>query len=234
MLPARELSDPKSFEWEQLLLFPPYAVGRCMRWLLLTMSPVAGFSPRNHTELLIRIKGSLEYSFVCTHSRYGVVNMAFCPSCGAQIQGNATFCGGCGKSTAITSAPSGSAAAPVHATAASPAAGTGLSDNVAGLLAYLLIPAIIFLLIDPYKKNRFVRFHSFQCVFFAVAWFALWIVLMIFATLPFVTAIMLFLAPLISLAGLVLGIFLMVKAYQGELFKLPVIGDLAEKQANAV
>jgi uncharacterized membrane protein len=45
---------------------------------------------------------------------------------------------------------------------------------------------------------------------------------------------MFFLYPIISLAGLALGIFLMIKAYQGQIFKLPMIGDLAEKQANAI
>jgi uncharacterized membrane protein len=157
--------------------------------------------------------------------------MAFCPNCGAQIQDNSAFCGSCGKSANAAAPSTGyAAAAPTPA----PAANSGMADNVAGLLAYLFIPAIIFLVLEPYKKSRFVRFHSFQCLFFAIAWFVLWFLLMIVATMPFVGTALFFLYPLISLAGLALGIFLMVKAYQGQIFKLPVIGDLAEKQANAV
>lgn len=157
--------------------------------------------------------------------------MAFCPNCGAQIQDNSAFCRSCGKSAnAATPATGYAAAAPAQA----PAANSGMADNVAGLLAYLFIPAIIFLVVEPYKKSRFVRFHSFQCLFFAIAWFVLWFLLTIVAMVPFVGSVMFFLFPLIGLAGTVLGIILMIKAYQGQLFKLPVIGDLAEKQANAV
>lgn len=151
--------------------------------------------------------------------------MAFCPNCGAQIQDNSTFCGSCGKSVKAA-APTG------YAAAQTPVANGGMADNVAGLLAYLFIPAIIFLLVEPYKKSRFVRFHSFQCLFFAIAWFVLWFLLTIVTSV--VGVFMFFLYPIISLAGLALGIFLMIKAYQGQIFKLPMIGDLAEKQANAV
>ncbi len=52
----------------------------------------------------------------------------------------------------------------------------GLTDNVAGMLAYVtIIPAIVFLVLEPYNKRRFIRFHSFQCIFFAIAWTVLWI-----------------------------------------------------------
>jgi uncharacterized membrane protein len=161
--------------------------------------------------------------------------MAFCPNCGAQIQGNAAFCASCGKSTAVAATPGGAAAgtAPAPATSPAPAANTGMADNVAGLLAYLLIPAILFLVIEPYNKNKFVRFHSFQCLFFAAAWFVLWIALTVVAMVPVVGTMLIFLYPIVGLAGLVLVVFLMVKAYQGQLFKLPAIGDMAEKQANA-
>ena len=53
-----------------------------------------------------------------------------------------------------------------------------MAENVAGMLAYFtIIPAIIFLLIEPYNRNRFVRFHSFQCLFTAAALIVLHIVL---------------------------------------------------------
>jgi uncharacterized membrane protein len=147
----------------------------------------------------------------------------------------ATFCSGCGKA-------SGAAAAPAAGSAAAPTAGTtgGMTDNVAGLLAYItIIPAIIFLVMEPYNKNRFIRFHSFQCLFLHVAWVVLWIALMILsvvlAFIPVLGHLLSFLLWLVLGLGIfVVWIVLLLKAYQGQMFKLPVIGDMAEKQANAV
>ncbi len=107
------------------------------------------------------------------------------------------------------------------------------------MLAYFtIIPAIIFLLIEPYNRNRFVRFHAFQCLFVAVALVVIDVVLMILSSILhlvpvigwMVTALM---WPLYSLAVLALWLLLVIKAYQHQIFKLPVIGDLAEKQAGA-
>jgi uncharacterized membrane protein len=110
-----------------------------------------------------------------------------------------------------------------------------MADNVAGMLAYItIIPAIVFLVVEPYNKSRFVRFHSFQCIFFAVAWTALWIALSIFAHIPILGWLSILIWPLIGLAGFIIWIILLVKANQGQMFKLPFIGDLAEKQANAM
>jgi uncharacterized membrane protein len=147
--------------------------------------------------------------------------MAFCSSCGTQIPVGATVCPACSRST-------------------TPVAGTsqinvgGLTDNVAGALAYLtIIPAIVFLVLEPYNKNRFIRFHSFQCIFFAAAWTLLWIVLNIIAHIPLLGWLSILIWPLVGLAGFVIWIVLVLKAYQGRMFKLPVIGDMAEKQATA-
>ena len=148
--------------------------------------------------------------------------MAFCPSCGAQIPAGATACPACAG---------GSATPPAGASAAAPAA--GLTDNVAGMLAYItIIPAIVFLVLEPYNKRRFIRFHSFQCIFLAVAFVALGIVLSIFTMIPVLGLIMLPVHFLIWIGALVLWIILLMKAYQGQMFKLPVIGDMAEKQAG--
>ena len=112
------------------------------------------------------------------------------------------------------------------------ASGSGLADNVAGLLVYLFfIPAIIFLVVEPYSKNKFVRFHCFQELFLAGAWIGVSIVLSVLAFIPGIGLVTLLLWPLLGLAGLALWIILMVKAYQGQMWKLPFIGDLAEKQA---
>lgn len=100
------------------------------------------------------------------------------------------------------------------------------------MLAYFtIIPAIIFLLIEPYNKNRFVRFHSFQCLFAAGALFVLHIALSIVGyALPL---IVIPIYMLLGLAELALWILLVIKAYQHVMFKLPIVGDLAEKQAGA-
>jgi uncharacterized membrane protein len=149
--------------------------------------------------------------------------MAFCSACGAQIPAGATACPAC----------SGSAGGPARAQAA----GSGLTDNVAGLLAYLVIPAIVFLVQPPYNRNRFIRFHSFQAIFYWAAMVALEIAVSIVSSilwsiLPFLAMIMVPIRLIVGLGGFILWIVLLLKAYQGEMFKIPFIGDIAEKQAN--
>jgi uncharacterized membrane protein len=147
--------------------------------------------------------------------------MAFCTVCGAQTPDGSTVCPACSRAGAP-------AARPAAATAG------GLSDNVAGMLAYFtIIPAILFLVLEPYNRSRFIRFHAFQCIFFAVAWTALWIALNIIVHIPFLGWLTILIWPLIGLAGFIIWIVLLLKAYQGQMWKLPVIGDMAEKQANA-
>lgn len=149
--------------------------------------------------------------------------MAFCPSCGSNIPAGATACPACAG---------GSATPPAGAPTA--ASSAGLTDNVAGMLAYItIIPAIVFLVLEPYNKRRFIRFHSFQCIFLTVAFIALGIVLSIITMIPFLGLIMIPVHFLIWIGALVLWIILLMKAYQGQMFKLPVIGDMAEKQADA-
>jgi len=149
--------------------------------------------------------------------------MAFCNMCGAQIADGTTTCAAC-------AARAGAGAATVTVTAA-----PGLADNIAGMLAYVtIIPAIVFLVVAPYNRNRFIRFHSFQCLFFALAVFAIHIALSILTVVPFVALVTLPLHLLVSLGAFVLWIVLLLKANQGQMYKLPIIGDLAEKQANAI
>jgi uncharacterized membrane protein len=105
---------------------------------------------------------------------------------------------------------------------------------VAGALAYVtIIPAILFLVVEPYTRNRFIRFHAFQCIFFAIAWTALWIVLHMIVYIPILGWLTILIWPLVGLAGFVIWLLLVFKAYQGQMFKLPVVGDMAEKQAGA-
>jgi len=120
-----------------------------------------------------------------------------------------------------------------------PAASSGMGNNVAGLLAYLFgwIGGLVFLLIDPYKTNRFVRFCAFQSIFLDVAMIgimiAFWILLFILAAITHgIGGLLGLLSPLIWLAYLGLKILLMIKAYGNQELKLPLIGDLAAKQAG--
>jgi uncharacterized membrane protein len=156
--------------------------------------------------------------------------MAFCAKCGAQLNEGVTFCGSCG-------AQAGGAATPG---AAAPAASTGggLAPNVAGALAYVtIIPAIIFLVMEPYNKDKFIKFHAFQCLFFAAAMFALSLVMMIVGfvlafipVLGWILDMLLWFTLVFGSLGLV--IFLIYKAYNGQKFLLPVIGKLADQQAS--
>jgi uncharacterized membrane protein len=147
--------------------------------------------------------------------------MAFCSSCGAQIADGATVCAACAGRGAA-------AVTPISTTG-------GMTDNVAGMLSYVtFVPAIIFLVMEPYNKNRFIRFHAFQSIFFAVAWTVLWIALSIVAHVPFLGWLTILIWPLVGLAGLIIWVILLLKANQNQMYKLPVIGDMAEKQANAM
>ena len=119
------------------------------------------------------------------------------------------------------------------APASTPASG-GMADNTAGMLAYItIIPAIIFLVMEPYNKNKFVRFHAWQNVFLCIAMAVLWVGLIIIGMIPIIGWLTIILWPLIGLGFLVVWILLLIKANKGEKWKLPFIGDLAEKQANA-
>ncbi len=116
----------------------------------------------------------------------------------------------------------------------------GLPQTVAGALAYCtILPAIVFLLVEPYNKSRFVRFHSFQCI-------GLWFAALVFGAALRVAGVLLFFVPLlghlvvlllsmvVSLGFFVIWVVMIVKALQGEMLKLPVIGDFAQQQIAAI
>lgn len=112
---------------------------------------------------------------------------------------------------------------------------TGLDANLAGLLAYVagFITGIVFLVVE--KDSKFVRFHAMQSVMTFLGLFIINIVVsLVLGNIPFIGLMVLFISPLLLLLGLVLWIVLMLKAYQGEWFKLPVIGDMAMKQVGGV
>jgi uncharacterized membrane protein len=147
--------------------------------------------------------------------------------------------GGSTGAAAPQPAPAATYQAPPVAPTAPAAGSAPLAENVAGMLAYFtIIPAIVFLLIEPYNRNRFVRFHSFQCLFAAAALIVIDVALAIASSIIhlvpgigwLITAL---LWPLYGLAIFALWLLLVIKAYQHEMYKLPFVGDFAEKQAGA-
>lgn len=103
---------------------------------------------------------------------------------------------------------------------------TGLDENVASALCYLVsfITGIVFLIIE--KENKTVRFHAMQSVITFASIFVIGLVI------GFVPVIGWIIGLLIAPLGFILWLFLMFKAYQGGTFKLPIIGDFAEEQVN--
>ena len=105
---------------------------------------------------------------------------------------------------------------------------TGLKENVAGALSYLLGPitGILFHIME--KESQFVKFHAMQST---IVFGGLWVLSIILSFIPYIGWMLL---PLINLIGLILWILLIYKAYSNEWFKLPVVGDIAEQQLGNV
>lgn len=192
------------------------------------------------------------------------VPLMSCPLCAAQMPGTAAFCPGCGRSmpmqsklgqskldqsTLDQSTPDQSMLdqsipgqsmleqSPPTELRAQGRVGA-LPENIAGVLAYFtFVPAVVFLVLDPYSKNRFVRFHSVQCLL-------LWGASALFAIALKLASVVLFIIPVlgpllvylvstvVGLAAVVIWVVLVVKAFQGEMFKLPLLGDFAAQQAG--
>lgn len=102
----------------------------------------------------------------------------------------------------------------------------GLPENIEGLLAYLgwWVTGLLFYFLEP--QNKFVRFHAMQSI---VVFGAITVAAFVLGLIPIIGWI---LSPLLWLAGVALMIWLMYKAYQGEMYKLPWAGDFAEQQVN--
>jgi uncharacterized membrane protein len=159
--------------------------------------------------------------------------MPHCTKCGAEVPPNAQFCQSCGQPQPASAAP---APAPAHIYPA--AATSGLSENAAATLSYVLgwITGIIFYLID---KRPYVRFHASQSIVTFGGLHLIRIVLgMIFGYGFFFGGhwggfgIGLLLISCVGILSLVLWIVCMIKAYQGERFMVPIAGDIAVNLAN--
>ena len=137
-----------------------------------------------------------------------------CPSCKTETGTDSAFCPHCGANTTTGATAAVSGQSP-------------LSETAAGAIAYLtIIPAIIFLAMEPYNRSSFVRFHAWQSIFFGVTVAVVNFVLGVIPILGW-----LIMAPL-CLGFFIFWIFVMFKASKGERFKIPFIGNFAEQQAR--
>jgi len=153
-----------------------------------------------------------------------VVGLKSCTECAAQMPDFAAFCPGCGRSVQTE---------PIAPEKVGP-----WRDSFAGALAYVtFLPAIILLLVEPYRRNSFVRFHAVQCLLFWLAGVAVAvtvrIITLLVSLIPDVGPLLAMLvAVIVTLAAVLIWFVLFVKAFQGERFSLPLIGDLAEHYSD--
>ena len=154
--------------------------------------------------------------------------MAFCPKCGSQVNPGSGFCATCGAPLGTTTPEPGTVSS-----------GKPMTSNVAAALSYVVgfITGIIFLVIEPYKRDAFVRFHAFQSIFLSVAYLIIAVVwgavsgTLAVVSLGLLWSLVSLLWILLRLAFFLTWLFMMYKAYSNERFELPVIGPIAAKQA---
>ena len=107
---------------------------------------------------------------------------------------------------------------------------SGLSDNAAGALAYFtFIPAIVFLMMPPYNASPYVRFHSWQSIFLCVAAFLVNVILDMLMLVTLFMAPFAWLVKIVTVLWMLLWFICVIQALNGKRFKLPFIGDMAER-----
>lgn len=112
---------------------------------------------------------------------------------------------------------------------------TGLSDNAAGAIAYMtFVPAIVFLLVLPYNRNRYVRFHAWQSLLLNVSTIAISFLLsfLLVIFLVFDADLLVIFKRMVWVGWFVLWLICVVKALNGERFRIPILGALAERLAE--
>jgi uncharacterized membrane protein len=156
--------------------------------------------------------------------------MAFCTSCGSETAAGSGFCTKCGAAQ-----PAGAVAQTAQSTHT---VETGMAENVAGMLCYLIgwVTGLVFFLID---KRPFVRFHAAQSMVVFGGLAVIYFLFGIFFRAGFMfmggfgaLGFLALLSSLIWLVGVVLWILLMVKAYQHEKFEVPVAAGIAKSIAG--
>ena len=159
-------------------------------------------------------------------------DVSYCKQCGANV-GGARYCGQCGAR--VESGPTWA-----HQGKSAWSIGEGFKINELGTLAYLTpIPALALLVLEPYRRNIFIRFHSYQCLFLTLAAIVLSVFLslgaiMLSVLLP-IFSVLGFLGWLISAASQLLLVsmwaFAAYKAWHGVQYRVPLIGALAARHA---
>ena len=148
----------------------------------------------------------------------------YCSQCGASVEG-ARFCGQCGERV-----ESSSTSQPRSSGVETESYSGVLSETQLGALAYATpIPAISFLLFEPFNRSRFLRFHSYQCLFLTLAAISL------AAISGFVSVFQLLgglLAITFEFVLIALWILAACKAWQGDQYGLPIIGGYADRHAR--
>jgi uncharacterized membrane protein len=165
--------------------------------------------------------------------------MPFCTSCGTQIGDADVFCAHCGRPQRAVppppvpeaSPPAPEAQEPQAAPPSPPATKPAVAPNVAAMLCYIphlgWIASVIFLVSEPYKQDRYVRFHAFQGLFLQAAAMVLRFIFPVpIPVFPFGRWSIRGILNLLILVAQVVGI---IKTVQRQAYRLPVAGDLAEK-----
>src|SRR5579863_1471757 len=147
-----------------------------------------------------------------------------CPQCNTRLPDQVAFCTGCGLRMFVGAADE---RAPIL-----------LPDRILGAVAYFsFIPAVGFLVFEKFKRNRYLRFHSLQSIYLAVAAVLAGVVLRLllafFSLIPRIGYLLGWLIVAVTmLAFFMLWLVLIAKALQGERFQLPLLGQLAENSSN--
>ena len=163
--------------------------------------------------------------------------MAFCSNCGAALNEGSSFCASCGKPTNA----SGQAGSNPQVIAGNRpfVEASGLTPNVAGALSYALglISGVVFLVLEPYKHDRFVRFHAMQSILFcataivvSIGMSIVWGIL--FSLSASLILIVMPIRLLIALGLFLFWLFVIYQAYNRREFRIPIIGAIAAKQVG--
>ena len=151
----------------------------------------------------------------------------FCSKCGTENPEGSNFCSKCGTGLGVAAKPTEDGAKPEAESS------TGMSPDIAGLLCYLFmwITGIVFVVIE--KKSTFVKFHAWQSI---MTFGVLTVALLILTSIPsngWILSILIGIPSiLIGILMVVLWIILLIQAGTGKMWKVPGVGDWAEKMAN--
>ena len=177
-----------------------------------------------------------------------------CPVCSREVDSQSSFCASCGAPLGATAPPT-----PRYTNVPNPAPGggytpvpaqpvyaqqpigmnAGLSDNTAAALSYItIIPAIVFLVLEPYNKVPLIRFHAWQSMLLfigaVVLQFAVGMMHVFLHFIPLIWILFALVQFLIGIGLFIVWLIAILKASKGEWYKIPVIGDFAEKQARGL